>query len=132
MLNTSLNVSQFFNSSSTRSRLSPLFTSSTVASGPLLSMGTNRNSRLLAKVLSIKKDDQDRVIILKLMTEEEIITVVCFYDSNDNTSEHMDWIDSALAEENINQGIIIGGDMNTIIDPIRDQKGFNNKLKLYF
>ena len=76
------------------------------------------------KVLSVKKDDNDRVIILKLMVEEEIIAVVSFYDSNTNSSEYMEWIDSALAEENISQGIIIGGDMNTITDPQLDQKGF--------
>ena len=76
------------------------------------------------KVLSIKKDRNDRVIILKLMVEEEIIAVVSFYDSNTNSSEYMEWIDSALAEENISQGIIIGGDMNTITDPQLDQKGF--------
>ena len=79
------------------------------------------------KVLSIKKDDNDRVIILKLMVEEEVIAVVSFYDSNSNTNEFMDWIDSALAEENISQGIILGGDMNTITDPMLDQKGFDNR-----
>ena len=77
------------------------------------------------KVLSVKKDNNDRIIILKLMVGEETITVGSFYDSNMNSSEYMEWIDSALEEENINQGMIIGGDMNTITDPLADQKGFN-------
>ena len=79
------------------------------------------------KVLSIKKDGNDRVLILKLMIEEEIISVISFYDSNNDTAEHMAWIDEALMEEGINQGIILGGDLNTFTNTNLDQKGFNGK-----
>ena len=88
------------------------------------------------KVLSIKKDKNDRVIILKLMIEEEIITVVSFYDSNTNSNEFMEWIDSALAEENISQGIIIGGDTGCPIKRFTLSQLFHmtaiQSLKLYY
>ena len=66
------------------------------------------------KILSITKDDDDRILLIKLMIEEEIITVVAFYDTNVNTSQYLEKIDSLLEQQNITNGYIIGGDFNVI------------------
>ena len=79
------------------------------------------------KVLNIRKDNNDRAIILKVMVDEEILTLVSFYDCNDHSIEHLEWVDNTINEENITQGIIIGGDVNTIKDTKLDQRGFNNR-----
>ena len=40
-------------------------------------------------VLDIVKDDNDRIIILKTMIEHNIITLVSFYDTNENKDNHL-------------------------------------------
>ena len=80
------------------------------------------------KILSIANDDDDRVLLIKLMIEEETITVVAFYDTNVNTSQYLEKIDNILEHQNITSGYIIGGDFNVILDKDKDQKGFGDRV----
>ena len=79
------------------------------------------------KILNIDKDEDDRILVIKLMIDEEIITVVAFYDTNLNTSLFLEKIDNILEHGNITDGYIIGGDINVILDKDKDQKGFGDK-----
>ena len=74
-------------------------------------------------VLDIVKDDNDRIIILKTMIEHDIITLVSFYDTNENKDNHLKNIDTLLTQIDSRQGIIIGADFNNFTDNIKDQKG---------
>ena len=79
------------------------------------------------KVLNVVNDEEDRILLLKLMIEEEIITVVSFYDTNVNTALYLEKIDNMLEHNDITNGYIIGGDFNVILDKEFDQKGFGGK-----
>ena len=79
------------------------------------------------KVLGIDCDDDDRILLIKLMIDEEIITVISFYDTNFNTTTYLEKIDNMLEHNNISNGYIIGGDMNVILDKDKDQRGFGDK-----
>ena len=79
------------------------------------------------KVLGIDCDEENRILLIKLMIDEEIITVISFYDTNFNTTTHLEKIDNMLAHNNITNGYIIGGDMNVILDKDKDQRGFGDK-----
>ena len=80
------------------------------------------------KILSIANDDNDRILLVKLMIEEETITVIAFYDTNVNTSQYLEKIDNILEHQNITSGYIIGGDFNVILDKDKDQKGFGDRV----
>ena len=57
------------------------------------------------------------------MTEDELITLVAFYDTNENRDTHMVNIENLLRRMDISQGTIIGADFNNFSDNIRDQRG---------
>ena len=75
------------------------------------------------EVLDIEKDNYDRTLILKTMTNNELITLVAFYDTNENKDNHLNNIETLLRRMDILQGTIIGADFNNFSDNIRDQRG---------
>ena len=75
------------------------------------------------EVLDIEKDNHDRILILKTMTDNELITLVAFYDTNENKDTHLVNIENLLKRMDISQGTIIGADFNNFSDNIRDQRG---------
>ena len=81
-------------------------------------------------ILDTAKDTNDRILILKTMIEDEIITLVSFYDTNENKDCHLNKIEDLLTQIDSRQGIIIGSDFNNFTDNIRDQKG--NQLKPHY
>ena len=76
------------------------------------------------KIMDAKKDNDDRIIALKIMVNEEELTVVTLYDANTNNDCHLTEVEKTLEDMESNNGIIIGGDFNTITDKIKDQKGY--------
>ena len=62
------------------------------------------------------QDKEERVIALKLMVGEEELTVVALYDTNNNTDCYLVEIESILDDIDANNGIMVGGDFNTITD----------------
>ena len=74
-------------------------------------------------VLDIEKDNNDRILVLKTMIDNEIITLVAFYDTNENKDTHLVNIENLLTRMDISQGTIIGADFNNFSDNIRDQRG---------
>ena len=74
-------------------------------------------------VLDIVKDDNDRILILKTMMDQDIITLVSFYDTNENKDNHLKHIETLLTQIDSKQGIVIGADFNNFTYIIKDQKG---------
>ena len=62
-------------------------------------------------------------LILKTMIENDIITLVAFYDTNKNKDNHLKHVDNLLNQIDVQQGTIIGADFNNFTDIIKDQKG---------
>ena len=79
------------------------------------------------EVLDQVKDNHDRILILKTMIEDETITLVSFYDTNENKDVHLKQIEDLLYQLDVNQGVIIGADFNNFTDNLRDQKGNSAK-----
>ena len=97
----------------------------------LLNHSTNNNMRGVSidlkiskniKIMDAKTEKEERVIALKLMVGEEELTVVALYDTNNNTDCHLVEIESILEDIEAHNGIIVGGDFNTITDKDWDQK----------
>ncbi len=63
------------------------------------------------------------MLILKTMIEDETITLVSFYDTNENKDVHLKQIEDLLYQLDVSQGVIIGADFNNFTDNLRDQKG---------
>ena len=82
------------------------------------------------QVLDSERDTDDRILILKTMIENELITLVSFYDTNDNKDSHLKGIETLLRKIDSSQGIIIGSDWNNFTDRIRDQRG--NQAKPHY
>ena len=76
------------------------------------------------KIMDAKTDNEERIIALKIMVNEEELTVVTLYDANTNNDCHLIEIEKILEDMESNNGIIIGGDFNTITDKKNDQKGY--------
>ena len=57
--------------------------------------------------------------------DNEIITLVSFYDTNENKDCPLNKIEDLLTQIDSRQGIIIGSDFNNYTDNIRDQKATN-------
>ena len=72
------------------------------------------------EVLDKVKDDKDRTLILKTMIENDILTLVAFYDTNENRDNHLKHIDTLLTQIDSRQGIIIGADFNNFTDNIKE------------
>ena len=79
------------------------------------------------QVINVKKDDEDRILILKTLVGNETITLGCIYDDNRNTAKALVKIDEFLATMDVKQGIIIGGDYNVIVNKELDQIGYENQ-----
>ena len=41
------------------------------------------------QVLDSERDTEDRILIIKTMIENELITLVAFYDTNENKDTHL-------------------------------------------
>ena len=82
------------------------------------------------EILDTAKDTKDRILILKTMMDNEIITLVSFYDTNENKDCHLNKIEDLLTQIDARQGIIKGSDFNNYTDNFRDQKG--NQLKPHY
>ena len=82
------------------------------------------------QVLDSERDTEDRILILKTMIENELITLVAFYDTNDNKDTHLKGIETLLKKIDSSQGIIIGSDWNNFTDRIKDQRG--NQAKPHY
>ena len=79
------------------------------------------------QVIDTKKDDEDRILILKTIVGNETITLGCIYDDNRNNTKALVKIDELLMEMDVKQGIIIGGDYNVIVSKELDQIGYENQ-----
>ena len=55
------------------------------------------------------------------MIENELITLVAFYDTNENKDSHLKGIETLLRKIDSSQGIILGSDWNNFTDRIKDQ-----------
>ena len=62
------------------------------------------------KIMDAKTDKEERVFALKLMIDEEEITVVELYDINTNTDCHLVEIENILKDMEAHNGLIIGRD----------------------
>ena len=84
-----------------------IFTNSSAneARGVLIAIKIKAN----IQVIDVKKDDEDRILILKTLVGNETITLGCIYDDNRNTAKALEKIDEFLASMDVRQGIIIGG-----------------------
>ena len=56
------------------------------------------------------------------MIEDEIITLVSFYDTNENKDVHLKQLEDLLYQLDVQQGVIIGADFNNFTDNLKDQK----------
>ena len=79
------------------------------------------------QVIDTKKDDDDRILILKTVVGNETITLGCIYDDNRNNTKALVKIDELLTAMDVKQGIIIGGDYNVIVSKELDQLGYENQ-----
>ena len=82
------------------------------------------------EVLDIAKDKNDRILVLKTMMENEIITLVSFYDTNENKDCFLNTIEDLLRQIDASQGVIIGSDFNNFTDNLKDQKREPSKTTL--
>ena len=64
------------------------------------------------QVIETKKDDDDRILILKTIIGNETLTLGCLYDDNRNNTKALEVLNAMDAK----QGIIIGGDYNVFIN----------------
>ena len=95
---------------------------SSEAKGVLIAIKIKAN----IQVLDVRKDEDDRILILKTLIGHETITMGCIYDDNRNMSKHLTKIDELLEEMDAKQGLIIGGDYNVILNKELDQIGYDN------
>ena len=64
--------------------------------------------------MDARTDKEERRIALKILINEEELTVVALYDANTNTDCHLTELERILQDIEANNGIIVGGDFNTI------------------
>jgi hypothetical protein len=57
------------------------------------------------------------------MIDNEIITLVSFYDTNKNKDCFLNTIEELLTQIDASQGVITGSDFNKFVDDLKDQKG---------
>ena len=85
--------------------------------------GVGKAIKLCSDILDQVKDNNDRILILKTMIEDEMITFVSFYDTNENRDNYLKKLEDMLYQLDVQQGIIIGADCNNFNDNLGDQKG---------
>ena len=76
------------------------------------------------KIMDARTDTDGRMIALKLMIEEEEITVVALYNANNNTVCHLIEIENIFEDMEAHNSLIVGGDFNTITNKVSDQKDY--------
>ena len=110
----------------------------TCKNGPYMTYFNSESPRAAGVGIAIKlcsevetldqaKDNDDRILILKTMIEDEIITLVSFYDTNENKDVHLKKLEDLLYQLDVQQGVVIGADCNNFTDNLRDQKGNSAK-----
>ena len=77
--------------------------------------------------MDAKTETEERAIALKLMIEEEEITVVALYDTNTNTDCLLVEIENILEDMEAHNGLNVGGDFNTITNKDWDQKKYKGE-----
>ena len=102
-----------------------IYTNSTVndAKGVLIATKIKAN----IQVIDIRKDEDDRVLILKTVIGNETITLGCLYDDNRNNTNALQKVDEFLTSMDVKHGLIIGGDYNVITNRELDQIGYENQ-----
>jgi exonuclease III len=78
------------------------------------------------QVIDTAKDDEDRILILKIAKGNETLTIGCVYDDNRNNTRTLNKIEELLERLDSKQGLIIAGDYNVIINEDLDQFGYEN------
>ena len=78
------------------------------------------------QVIDTAKDDEDRILILKIAKGNETLTIGCVYDDNRNNTRTLTKIEELLDRLDAKQGLIIAGDYNVIINEDLDQFGYEN------
>ena len=73
------------------------------------------------QVVDMAKDDEDRILILKVVKGNETLTIGCVYDDNRNNTRTLSKIEELLDRMDARQGLIIAGDYNVIVDETLDQ-----------
>ena len=72
------------------------------------------------------KDDEDRILILKVVKGNEPLTIGCVYDDNRNTTRTLTKMEELLDRIDARQGLIMAGDYNVIVNQTLDQYGYDN------
>ena len=62
------------------------------------------------QVIDTAKDDEDRILILKIAKGNETLTIGCVYDDNRNNTRTLTKIEELLDRLDAKQGLIIAGD----------------------
>ena len=79
------------------------------------------------QIVDMIKDDEDRILLLKIVKDNEKITVGSIYDDNRNTTRVLTTLEELLDKIDAKQGVIVGGDYNVIVNPRLDQYGYVNQ-----
>ena len=77
------------------------------------------------QIIYTVKYDEDRIILMKVVKDNETITVGCIYDDNRNTTRTLVKLEELLDKIDGRQGQLIGGDYNVIVNPLQDQHGYD-------
>ena len=87
-----------------------IFTNSTASDskGVLIAVKMRAN----IQIVNMIKDDEDRILLLKIVKDNETITVGSIYDDNRNTTRVLTKLEELLDKIDAKQGVIIGGDYN--------------------
>jgi exonuclease III len=102
-----------------------IFTNSGVsdAHGVLIAIRIQAN----IQVVDMVKDDEDRILILKVVKGNKTLTVGCVYDDNRNTTRTLIKMEELLDRIDARQGLIMAGDYNVIVNQTLDQYGYENQ-----
>ena len=79
------------------------------------------------QIVDTIKDEEDRILLIKMVKGNETITVGCIYDDNRNTTRTLTKLEELLDKIDARQGLVIGGDYNVIVNPLLDQYGYENQ-----
>ena len=77
--------------------------------------------RVNIPIVYMIKDEEDRILLLKIVKGNETITVGSIYDDNRNTTRILTKLEELLDKIDARQGVVIGGDYNVIVNPLLDQ-----------
>ena len=77
------------------------------------------------QIIDTVNDDEDRIILIKVVIGNDTITVGCIYDDNRNNTRTLTKLEELLDNIDGRQGLVLGGDYNVIVNPQLDQHGYN-------